>query len=121
LAQLEGKGGGGLTIVLAAERADRLPGRLLELADLRIDLEPWEPADTSHYVSKALERAGATSEIFTDDALRHLHDRCQGVPRRVIQLASLALLAGAGQQANQIDAEIVARANHELGTVEAVA
>jgi type II secretory pathway predicted ATPase ExeA len=121
LAQLEGKGGGGLTIVLAADRAHCLPGRLMELAELRIDLEPWEPADTTQYVTKALERAGATFEIFTDDALRHLHDRCQGVPRRVIKLANLALLAGAGRHANHIDADIVDSADHELGAVEAVA
>ena len=57
LAQLEVKGSGGLTIVLAADRAHRLPGRLLELAELRIDLEPWEPADTIEYVTKSA-RAG---------------------------------------------------------------
>jgi len=121
LAQLEGKGGGGLTIVLAADQARRLPGRLLELTDLRIDLEPWEPADTNQYITSSLKRAGATSEIFTDDALGHLHDRCQGVPRRVIQLANLALLAGAGRQAAQIDADVIDSADQELGAVEAVA
>jgi type II secretory pathway predicted ATPase ExeA len=121
LTQLDGKGGDGLTIVLAADRAHRLPGRLLELAELRIDLEPWEPADTIEYVTKALEQAGATSEIFTDDALHQLHDRCQGVPRRVIRLANLALLAGAGRQAAHIDANVVDSADQELSAVEAVA
>jgi general secretion pathway protein A len=121
LAQLDGKGTGALTIVLAAGGAHRLPGRLLELAELRIDLEPWEPADTVQYMKAALQQAGATAEVFTDEALHHLHDRCRGIPRRVNQLANLALLAGAGRQANQIDADIVDSADHELGAVEAVA
>jgi type II secretory pathway predicted ATPase ExeA len=84
-------------------------------------LEPWEPADTLGHVTSALQQAGASSEIFTDEALHHLHDRCQGIPRRVNQLANLALLAGAGRQVSQIDADVVDSAYHELGAVEAVA
>jgi general secretion pathway protein A len=123
LVQLDGKGSGGLTIVVAANSnsAHRLPGRLLELAELRIDLEPWEPADTLRYVVTSLVQAGAESEIFTDDALHRLHDLCQGIPRRVNQLANLALAAGAGRHVAQIDAEVVDSAYRELGAIEAVA
>jgi type II secretory pathway predicted ATPase ExeA len=125
LAQWEGTGNSSprLTIVLAADShtAGRLSPRLLELAELRIDLEPWEPADTVQYVSTALEHAGRTTPVFTDEALYHLHDLCSGIPRRVNQLANFALLAGAGRKLTEIDLETIDGAYHELAVVEAVA
>jgi len=112
-----------LTVVLAggAHSVGRLPRRILELAELRIDLEPWEPTDTVQYVSAALTRAGRTEPVFSDEAIHRLHDLCGGIPRRVNQLANLALLAGAGRQLTEIDVETVESAYHELGVVEAVA
>jgi general secretion pathway protein A len=95
--------------------------RLLQLADVRIDLEPWEPVDTIEFINAALEHAGRTSPAFTDEAMHHLHDLCGGIPRRVNQLANLALLAGAGRKLSQIDTDTVESVYHELGTVEAAA
>ncbi len=127
LLQIETVTGGRLTVVLAAganlpvNSAVRLPARLLELAELRIDLEAWEPADTLQYVTQTLEQAGSESSIFTDEALHHLHELTGGIPRRIDQLANLALLAGAGQELAQIDVDTVDSVYHELGAVDAVA
>ncbi len=125
LAQWERAGGAAprLTIVLAADAnaAAKLSPQLLELAELRIDVEPWEPADTVQYVATALEHAGRSTPVFTDEALHLLHDLCDGVPRRVNQLASLALAAGAGRKLAEIDAETIDGIYHELAVVEAVA
>jgi general secretion pathway protein A len=127
LAQTENIAGGRLTVILAATTnapangAVRLSPRLLELADLRIDLEAWDPVDTVQYVTEALTQAGSESPIFTDEALHHLHDLAGGIPRRVDQLANLALLAGAGRELVQIDADTVDSVYHELAAVEAVA
>ena len=122
LAQLD-ESAARLTIVLAATGfpSVRLPHRLVELAELRCDLDPWEPADTVGHVTMALDQAGSSKPIFTDEAIEHLHDLSGGVPRHVNRLANLALLAGAGRKLSQIDVETVESAYHELGVVDAVA
>ncbi len=109
-----------LTIVLAGrhERIERLGADLLELAELRIDLDPWEPADTQAYVKTALARAGREAPVFAEDAVQRLHQLGQGIPRRISQLADLALLAGAGQDLSQIDADTVESVFHELGVIQ---
>jgi type II secretory pathway predicted ATPase ExeA len=126
LTQADNVAGGRLTIVLTATTAPaslavRLSPRLLELADLRIDLDAWEPADTVQYVNAALAQAGSIEPIFSTEALHHLHDLAGGIPRRVAQLANLALLAGAGRELEQVDVDTVDGVYHELGTVDAVA
>lgn len=66
-------------------------------------------------------QVGCTDLIFSTEALHQLHDLAGGIPRRVAQLANLALLAGAGRELEQIDADTVDSVYHELGTVDAVA
>jgi general secretion pathway protein A len=107
-------------LVLAGhrERMSRIGRGLLELAELRIDIDPWEAGDTAGYVRHALEQAGCQTELFTASALERLHEIAQGVPRRVSQLADLALLAGAGQNLPQIDANVVDSVYHELGLMQ---
>jgi general secretion pathway protein A len=112
-----------LSIVLASTSGavgQMLP-RLLELAELRIDIEPWEPSDTIEYINTALEYAGRSTPAFTDEAMHQLHDLCHGIPRQVNQMANLALLAGAGRKLSQIDTHTVESVYHELSTVEAAA
>ncbi len=109
-----------LTIVLAGhrERMGHLGERLLELAELRIDVEPWEQSDTADFLSASLAQAGRRSPLFDDPAIARLHELSHGIPRRVTQLADLSLLAGAGKELEQIDAEVVESVYHELGVVE---
>jgi general secretion pathway protein A len=104
------------TIVLAArpEHVRRLGGRLLELAALRIDLSPWDAEETTAFVSQTLSQAGRKQPAFDAEALDRLYQLTRGVPRRVSQLADLALLAGAGTGLERIDAETVDAAWQEL-------
>jgi general secretion pathway protein A len=120
LAQLERSAEARLTLVLAGrrERMNRVGRALLELAELRIDIEPWEPADTASYLKHALEQAGCQTEVFTASAIERLHQIAQGIPRRVSQLADLSLLAGAGQNLPQIDVAVVESVYHELGVIQ---
>jgi general secretion pathway protein A len=108
-----------LTIVLAArpQRLNRLGNRLLELADLRIDLEGWEADDTAAFVKRALAAAGRSTPVFSDEALLRLHELAEGIPRRVKQLADLALLAGAGGNLVQIEADTIDAVFRELGVI----
>ncbi|MCE5266626.1 MAG: AAA family ATPase [Planctomycetaceae bacterium] len=107
-----------LTIVLAGrnEGMSRLWRPVLDLADLRIDVEPWQATDTAEFVGSALSRAGCSSPVFAEPALDRLHKLAHGIPRRVSQLADLSLLAGAGTDLEQIDAGVVESVCHELAT-----
>jgi len=108
----------GLTIVLAG-RGDgmaKLDESLLELAALRIDLEPWTQAETEAYLGTMLAQAGRPSRVFDKPAMARLHELSCGVPRRAAQLADFALLAGAGQNLAEIDASVVEEAYQALGS-----
>ena len=104
------------TIVLAAERdqAGRWSQGLRELVDLRIDLPPWSEEDTIGFVQTALVDAGRFDPIFDEEALATIYELTDGVPRRVAQLANLALLAGAAAELATIDAGAVREAHEEL-------
>lgn len=103
--------------LIAAGRSEgmmRLDPKLLELADLRIEVEPWESADTQHFVAASLAQAGRNSPVFAEPAVARLHELSHGIPRRVSQLADLSLLAGAGANLQQIDAAVVDSVCQEL-------
>jgi general secretion pathway protein A len=121
LAHLSQAHDAGLTLVLAAQcrQAHKLGARLLELAELRVDLECWDADDTAAFVKKSLAAAGRSTPIFSESALRRLHALSGGVPRRVKQLADLALLGGAGANLAQIEADLLDSVFHELGVVRA--
>ena len=109
LSQLDAAGPSPLTIVLATRAGESawLGEPLLELVDLRIDLEPWDELDTTGYLQLAQVEAGRQRPLFDDAALSEIHRLTAGVPRRVNRLADYALLAGAGSET--IDAETVSR------------
>jgi type II secretory pathway predicted ATPase ExeA len=64
--------------------------------------------------------AGRFDPVFEDDALEALHELSAGVPRRVVRLANLALLAGAAAEMDLIDVTTVHAAHDELRWPEAV-
>jgi general secretion pathway protein A len=105
-----------LTVVAAARpnSASRIGGQLLSQASLRIDLHPWDEAETSEYLQKSLATAGRIQPAFTADGARRLFELSGGAPRKVNQLAQLALLAGAAQSLVQIDAETIQAVDEEL-------
>jgi general secretion pathway protein A len=108
-----------LTMVLAARgrQIHKLGTRILELAELRVDVEGWDLDETSAFVKEALAAAGRSTPIFSEAALGRLYELSGGVPRRVKQLADLALLGGAGANLGQIEPELLDSVFHELGVV----
>jgi type II secretory pathway predicted ATPase ExeA len=105
-----------LTIVLASDprRQERLGERLLDLTDLRIELEPWTPDETAQYLQSSISKAGGASPLFEAPAAARLHDLTGGVPRRVNRLAELSMLAGAGRRVPSINEDVVESVHNEL-------
>lgn len=111
-----------LTVVLAGatDRLSYLGRRLLELAELRIDLHPWDLVDTEQYVCRSLERAGRAAPAFGNDALVRLHELSQGIARRVGLLAELGLLAAAASGLPLVDAHTIEGVYDELGVMDSL-
>jgi type II secretory pathway predicted ATPase ExeA len=105
-----------LTVVLSSQsrRAGRLGPGLLDLAELRIDLEPWSAEETGAFVQATLANAGGQQPIFDAEAVERLHQLSGGRPRRVGQIADLAMLAAAGMEQTTIDAATIESVHREL-------
>jgi type II secretory pathway predicted ATPase ExeA len=97
-----------------AETAGRISPRILEQAALRIDLNPWNESETSDYLASSLTRAGRVQPAFDAAATRRLFELSGGAPRKVNQLAQLALVAGAGQKLVQVDEATIEAVEEEL-------
>ena len=109
-----------LSIVLATtgDGLNRLGRTLLEMTDLRIALAPWNRDEVAGYVSHCLTSLGGRADTFSDAAIDRLTEQSGGLPRKVDQLAELALIAGADRGLGQIDAETLDAVHHELGFFE---
>ena len=120
LAQIDVSSSAQPTIVLTGrhDRIGRIWESILDLAELRIDLGAWEATDTEAYLDNSLAQAGRKTPIFDEPAVLRLHELGHGVPRRISQLADLALAAGAGQTLDRINAETIESVYHELGVIE---
>lgn len=105
-----------LTIVASSrtEATERLGRRTLEQAALRIELTPWTAEESQGHLDRSLAAAGRVQPAFHPAAARRLFELSGGTPRRVNQLAQLALLAGAGQRAAIIEADTIDAVQEEL-------
>ncbi|MGD0898662.1 MAG: AAA family ATPase [Thermoguttaceae bacterium] len=105
-----------LTLILAGRREGigRLGDPLLDLAELRIDVQPWEAGDTEGFLASSLTHAGCTEAVFEKPAIDRLHELSHGIPRHVRRLADLALAAGAGRDLPQIDTDVIDTVYQEL-------
>ncbi|HEY2838752.1 MAG TPA: AAA family ATPase [Pirellulales bacterium] len=112
-----------VTVILVArnDSVSRLGARLLELTDLRLDLAAWSALDTRRFLERALASAGCKAPLFTADAIAHLHEYTHGVPRSLLQLADLSLVAGAAEERELIDSDTVESVYYELGVIETLA
>jgi type II secretory pathway predicted ATPase ExeA len=105
-----------LSIVLAStpRNVSRLGPRLLDLAQLRVEVESWDVDDIFEFLRPSVAKAGGDKPLFDHQATQRLHQLTHGIPRRVSQLAELALLAGAGQGMSSIDDQTVDEVYQEL-------
>ncbi len=108
-----------LTLILMAQPEIKdIIGRIKQLDQriaIRHHLRPLDQSETAHYIGFRLQRAGAKSPFFTEEALRHIWQDTQGVPRLINTLCDLCLLEGYATGARTVDAPLVTRASSSLG------
>jgi len=109
-----------MSIVLMGqpELKKRLAHRAFEPLRQRIgmqyDLQPLGMDDTRAYLGYRLSVAGGAPGIFSEDAVQLIHEASGGVPRKINQIASLALLEGFGREARPIDSSVLESVMNEL-------
>jgi type II secretory pathway predicted ATPase ExeA len=77
-------------------------------------LQPLQMEEVDTYLRHRLATAGARQDLFDDEAVTLLARYSAGIPRRINQLASLALLEGFGRGLQQIDAAVITNVAAEL-------
>ena len=105
-----------LTVVISAkeENTERLGRRLLELCELRVDLQPWDFEETAEFLKSTLAKAGREEPTFDVQAIQRLFEVSQGVPRKIRQIAEMSLLAAAGDELPHVDQETIENVHDEL-------
>jgi type II secretory pathway predicted ATPase ExeA len=89
-----------LRLRLKAPHLDALSQRLR----YRFRLEGLNQDETMQYIVLRLTSAGLPSGLFTDEALQVIFQLCEGLPRRINNLCSLALLRAKATNTSKIDA-----------------
>jgi general secretion pathway protein A len=87
-------------------RVRRLTG-LDQRVAARCHLVPLDEEHTGRYIRHRLHVAGATTPIFTDEAMRAVADFTRGTPREINNVCDLALLEGSVRKLRQVDPALV--------------
>lgn len=74
---------------------------------IRFHLKGLKEKETRDYILHRLEVAGATREIFEEEAIKAVYESTGGIPRRINQICDLALLTAYGLKAPMITDDII--------------
>lgn len=105
-----------LTIVFAvdAEMVGHISRSLVDRVELQVELPAWDFIQTAEFLLWSTQQLGRQEPIFTESAVQLIHQQSGGIARKIIQLADLALVAGAVAQSRFIDANCVEQVSAEL-------
>ncbi len=70
--------------------------------------------ETGEYIKHRLNIAGASGEIFPDEACKDIFLFSRGVPRRINTICDLALLIGFGSGSSSIGRDIIAKVKSDM-------
>ena len=103
---------GQLALLPALERMPEMEERL----SVKCLLRRFTADETAAYVSHRLRVAGAADAdaVFQPPALQAMHERTDGVPRKINRLADMALLIGFAEELPNIDADRIQAIADEL-------
>lgn len=80
---------------------------LLQRIGIVYHLNPLDLDETRNYIEHRLRVAGREEPLFTDDAIEEIFKYSTGVPRKINNIASNALLEGFGREMKIIDSDII--------------
>jgi general secretion pathway protein A len=72
-----------------------------------LNLNPLTAQETASYITFRLKKGGASGRIFTDEAMRAIHEETAGTPRDINKLCDLCLYEGWKRKTGEIDASFV--------------
>jgi type II secretory pathway predicted ATPase ExeA len=81
---------------------------------IQFHLQPLHQDEVAAYLEYRLQTAGGRADLFTASAVAALGTLSAGIPRRINQLASLALLEGFGRELRRIDETVIRHVAEEL-------
>jgi type II secretory pathway predicted ATPase ExeA len=82
---------------------------------VRYHLEPLDLQETIGYIKHQVHIAGHTAGIlFTDDAIQRIFEYTKGIPRRINQVCTTALMAGLIDQKSVLDESTLRKAIADL-------
>ena len=82
---------------------------------IKCHLKEFDREETHHYIAHRLEVAGRGDALFTDDAVKTIHEKSGGIPRRINRICDVSLLTGFGRKADKIDSALVNKSLQEFG------
>ena len=88
--------------------------QLAQRVTARYHLLPFSEDDTRAYIVHRLQIAGQKKGIFTDAAMRAVHEAARGIPRLINAICDRALLGGYAQDQRRVVAATVRRAASEV-------
>lgn len=108
-----------LTVILMGspdlkEAVATLP-QLVQRMAVRYHLNSLSDVDTREYIIHRLKVAGASRQIFTEDAYKAIYLCSSGVPRNINNICDLALLMGYSNNQDLIDKNIIDDINEDMG------
>ena len=109
--EMDSKSSCSLILVGQTELRSKLKLQIHQAIDgrvsMRFHLEAMEGEETVIYVKRHLERVKCPREIFTEPALKVIHDYSGGIARKVNKVAQASLMAAASQGRQLIDDYLV--------------
>jgi general secretion pathway protein A len=84
-----------------------LPAWILERSELKIELPAWDLGQTADYFDFATAREGGRDDIFDAQSMTRIHELAEGIPRKIVHIAELALVAGAVRRAEKVTSELI--------------
>lgn len=123
----ENAGGKTIDVLLAGRpalmRTLAAPGleRLRQSIDACCGISPFDEAGTAEYLCHRLTRAGASHNLFTDEASGLITAVTRGVPRRINQLGHQTLARAWSRGSDCVDEEVVWEVLYEMPVPELLA
>jgi general secretion pathway protein A len=110
-----------IPIVLSGqpELSDRINAhnlrQLKQRIGIRAELAPFDLPETAAYVATRIRVAGGQSaQVFSREAILHLHERSRGIPRLINVICDNALIAGYALDVRPVGRDIIEEACRDL-------